>query len=335
MSTPQDRQPRVAKRAPVVAAVGDVHGHLQLALCVVALWQKQLALDLEAVLLCGDVGTFTAEGQLDNATRRHAKANPCELEFLYQWSATPQPRWLDYIFEPEAEGGLGLLCPVVMVHGNHEGFAHLASLAPNSLPGDVVPVQDLPAVDTGGRIRFLPSGWRARTASGLVIAGIGGIETGQRHARYHPMAYVDDAAVLHLLEKAKVDVLVTHQGPSAIQGETGSPTLEHLLDVELARVWFHGHATPIADPVWAGPAKGTLVVPLGDVAFPSRGSQTDEPGREGWCLSTIAKDEVTVRKETPPFLRDFRRKRWTETSDGLLVCPPLAAHVQPGLRGRR
>jgi len=317
-----------------VAAVGDVHGHLQLALCVVARWQKELALDLDVVLLCGDVGTFTTEDQLDSATRRHAKSNPCELEFLRQWSASPQPPWLDFVFKPEAEGGLGLACPVVMVHGNHEGFAHLAALAPPSLPKDVVAVQSLPAVDTGGRIRLLPSGWRARTDAGLVIAGIGGIEMGQRQARYHPMAYVDEAAVLHLLEKGSVDVLVTHQGPSAIQGETGSPNLQHLLDAGRARVWFHGHSTPSADPVWAGPGKGTLVVPLGDVAFPGRGSRAGEPGPEGWCLSVVDEDEVTVRKETPRFLREFHLRRWTEAGDGLLVCPPLASHVPSGIRGR-
>ena len=68
-----------------VCAIGDVHGHLQLALCMAAQWQKELDINFEAVLLCGDVGTFTEDIQLDSTTRRHAKCNPCELEFLYQW----------------------------------------------------------------------------------------------------------------------------------------------------------------------------------------------------------------------------------------------------------
>ena len=42
-----------------IAVVGDVHGHLQLALCVLARWQHVLGAKFEAVLLCGDVGTFT------------------------------------------------------------------------------------------------------------------------------------------------------------------------------------------------------------------------------------------------------------------------------------
>jgi RNA polymerase II subunit A small phosphatase-like protein len=67
------------------------------------------------------------------------------------------------------------------------------------------------------------------------------------------------------------------------------------------------------------------VVPLGDIAFPARGPEVNEPGRDGWALVVIDPDgAITVRKEAPPFLRDFRRNKWHHTSDGLLVCPPLA-----------
>jgi hypothetical protein len=71
------------------AILGDVHGHLQLSLCMVARWQKELGFVFDAVFLCGDVGTFTEESQLDSATRSHAKDNPCELEFLKQWATVP------------------------------------------------------------------------------------------------------------------------------------------------------------------------------------------------------------------------------------------------------
>ena len=84
--------------------IGDTHGHLQLGLCMAARWQLELGVVFDGVFLCGDVGTFTAEEQLDNATRRHGKANPCELEFLYQWSADPQPRWLARPLPPPPKG---------------------------------------------------------------------------------------------------------------------------------------------------------------------------------------------------------------------------------------
>ena len=212
---------------PSICVVGDAHGHLQLALCGAARWQKELGVQFDAVFLAGDVGCFTQEGQLDGATRAHAKSNPCELEFLYQWAALPQPPWLAGIFAPLADGGLGLECPVVMVHGNHEGFDHLATLCSRRLPAEPVEIDSLVYVDSGGWIRYLPSGWRCRTRSGVIVGGIGGIERGQRSARYHDIAYLDDRAVMGLMSGGPLDVLLTHHG--------------------LAKYWFHGHSTPIRE----------------------------------------------------------------------------------------
>lgn len=303
-----------------------MHGHLQLALCMAARWQKVLGAAFEAVFLCGDVGTFTSEAQLDSATRRHAKANPCELEFLYQWSVQPQSPWLKQIFQSVEEGGLGLCCPVVMVHGNHEGFSHLEKLAPGPIPQVPLPISALPTVDTGSHIRYLPSGWRCSTISERVVAGIGGIERGQRHADYHPMAYLDEEAIFHLLDAALSDILITHQGPSALQGESGSPTLDVLLEAEIARVWFHGHSIPNREIVSAGPNSATLVVPLGDVAFSEKGQDMDAPGEEGWASITFANalKLPNVRRERPAFWRDYRWKKWRRLPDGQLFCPDLA-----------
>jgi hypothetical protein len=41
-----------------------------------ARWQRELGLTFSAVLLCGDVGTFTEPAQLDEATVRHSRDNP-------------------------------------------------------------------------------------------------------------------------------------------------------------------------------------------------------------------------------------------------------------------
>ena len=48
-----------------------------------ACWQREQSTVFEAVFLCGNVGVFTSDNQLDKATRRLGKTNPCELEFLY------------------------------------------------------------------------------------------------------------------------------------------------------------------------------------------------------------------------------------------------------------
>ena len=310
--------------AETFAVVGDVHGHLQLALCMVAQWQATLNQPFDAVFLCGDVGTFVDTSQLDGATRTRGKENECELEFITHWSTHPPAPWLAAIFDPPPHG-MGLACPVVMVHGNHDGFDHLERLAPRRPPAGDVAVDDLPAVDVGGWIRYLPAGWRARTAGGHVVAGVGGMEAGQRRSRYHPMAYVDDRAVQRLCDGGDVDLLITHQGPSEVQGESaGSPTLQRLLDAGVARVWCHGHATPHPDVTTAG-RRRTAVVPLGDVAFSTRGKDPGSPGLDGWAAVRFdpADGDPAVTKATPPFWREYRQRLWRPARDGRLVCPPL------------
>jgi len=307
--------------------LGDLHGHLQLGLAMAALWQKTLGVKFEAVLLCGDVGTFTSDAQLDNATRSHARKNPCELEFMHLWMQSPQPEWSARIFEPVAAGGLGLECPVVMTHGNHEGFTHLETLFRTGNWQSDVALSELPAVDPQRRIRYLPCGTTARTRSGVRIGAIGGIEQGQRGAWYHPLAYINEDAVLHMLKPAnQVDILITHQGPSAAQGAHGSETLQWLLDAGVARCWFHGHSTPIQTIQQLGPHGATTVMPLNDVGF---GHPAGDPGKDGyaWFDATgaggNAGEPPQLVRDTPPCWREFRQKRWRTVAGGLMVCPAL------------
>lgn len=306
-----------------ICVIGDTHGHLQLGLCIAARWQRELGTGFEAVCLCGDVGTFAHEDQLDSATRAHSKANPCELEFLFQWSANPQPEWLGRIFRPADAGGLGLCCPVVMVHGNHEGFAPLEPLARGQIPDEPVELTALPSIEQGRHLRYLPSGWRCHTPAGRVVAGVKGIEPGQRRTGYHPMAYINEAAVAHLLDQPPVDLLITHQGPSALQGSHGSDTLQLLLDAGIAGVWCHGHSIPHPEIVRGGPRGSTWVVPLGDIAFATKGPRAGEPGRDGWAVIDF-EPEIVIRRERPSCWREYRRHRWMSVSENLLVCPDLA-----------
>lgn len=311
----------------VLAAVGDVHGHLQLALCVLARWQQELGVRFEAALLCGDVGTFTEESQLDSATRRHAKANPAEIEFLRQWSTRPQAPWLDAIFEPIDDGGLGLTCPVLMVHGNHEGFSHLERIVPAENPSQPVAPDELPAVDTNRHVRLVPSGWRVRLASGRVVAAVGGIQPGQRRADYHPMAYISEEAVLALMDGPPVDVLITHQGPSSTQDEVGSELLQPLLDEGVASVWFHGHSIRRPEIRSLGRKRSCQVVPLGDIPFQAPREQARfrepyQPGSEGWAWLEWKDRAAVVHRDEPGFLREFYRHHWLAMDD-MLISPTL------------
>jgi hypothetical protein len=319
-----------SKMSHTVCAVGDVHGHLQLALCMAARWQKVMDVNFDILLLCGDVGTFWEENQLDGTTRRHARRNPCELEFLYQWAISPPPGYLSKIFSSIEDGGLGLECPVIMVHGNHEGFNHLASLCTGVIPGDTVSIENLPYVDKGHFIRYLPSGWKCRTLSGLVIGAIGGIEKDQREADYHDMAYINDDAVENILKEPGLDILITHQGPSSTQTEKkGSPTLQLLMDLpkrEIAKIWFHGHSIVNPDIQLLGPTRSMLIVPLGDAAFPGKGLNPDDPGDIAWCWASLG-EEIQYERKRPDFWRDYRRNKWIFLENGQLICPDLKRFI--------
>jgi hypothetical protein len=155
------------------------------------------------------------------------------------------------------------------------------------------------------------------------VGGIGGIEREQRYVKYHDLAYLDEEAILHLLEGGKMDLLITHQGPSSLQGEDhGSKLLQMLLDEGIARVWCHGHSIPNPDIVAGGPGGRTLVVPLADIAFPCKGDEPDDPGKNGWASIRFGREPKAVR-ERPASFREFRRYRWHELPDGRLVCPGL------------
>ncbi|MBN2000809.1 metallophosphoesterase [candidate division KSB1 bacterium] len=302
-----------------ICVIGDTHGHLQLALCIAARWQREEKLTFDAVFLCGDVGTFTHDRQLDSTTRRHAKSNPGELEFLYQWSRNPQPEWLSRIFTPIEKNGLGLLCPVIMVHGNHEGFEHLAAIVPAGIPSAPAGIDDLPGVDSQGFIKYLPSGWTVRLSGGVLAGGVGGIEHGQRTADYQKLAYLTDEAILSLLEGPSLDLLVTHQGPASTQGSKGSSQLQLLLDAEKSRVWCHGHS--ITDKQIRRTGK-TTIVPLGDVAFTVKGPAAGDPGKDGWCILQFG-DTIYTKRARPEFWRDYRLRKWVSDKNGLLICPDL------------
>lgn len=279
------------------------------------LWQQQRGQQLGAVLLCGDVGAFSAEERMDHASLRHARHNPFELEALRNWMSSQPAPWLRGLFAAAEDGGLGLDCPVVMVHGNHEDFPLLQGLG-EFAPGQQLELETLPRVDPGGHLRYLPSGCRVEIG-GWLVGGLGGIEPGQRvSADYHPWAYLQPQAVQAIAHGPRLDLLLTHQGPARLQGSpAGSQLLDRLLEGGRApRVWCHGHSVRHDQLELVGAGQ---VVPLHGVAFHER-----EPGRDAWCWLDPG-DPPMLQRGRPGGWEQLRSTEWLTLPDGRQVAPPL------------
>lgn len=315
-----------------VCVIGDLHGHLQLALGLAAVWHRSVPFD--AVFLCGDLGLFTQIDGLDEATRQRAEANPCELEYFTQWHRPAASPWLAAIFKPLEEGGLGLTCPVVAIHGDRDAFELIAPHADVPPPRGPVLVQDLPVLDPGGYLRYLPSGWRLRLASGPVVGALGGIERRKRHASraWHPQAFFDAERIRAFVEGGPVDLLLTHQGPAVHQGpQHGSALLDALAVEPLARVWCYSHCHGLGNirPDLGVSVKRDLPILIKQVLAPGfsmKNNSRGQPGAEGWCLVHLGECPYAERR-LPRGWQEFQRKYWRVLPDGRLVAPPLIPFV--------
>ncbi len=80
----------------------------------------------------------------------------------------------------------------------------------------------------------------------------------------------------------------------------------------------------------AGPNGSTFVVPRGDIAFPDRGPEVNEPGRDGWALVVIG-----ATSGTKPPMASWSARRWTTPlMQGVAVSMGDASQAKEvGLRG--
>jgi len=125
-----------------IAILGDIHGHVTLALGLLRRWELESKKTLDLILQVGDFGVFP-QGR-DAATRRFAKNDPDELGFLQYLSAS---RESDLLLNPESSHKIS--APILFVKGNHEDFAWLAHLQRGS---------SAVSIDHFGRIMYLPNG---------------------------------------------------------------------------------------------------------------------------------------------------------------------------------
>ncbi|MCW8132355.1 MAG: hypothetical protein KIS92_18555 [Planctomycetota bacterium] len=314
----------------LVFVVGDLHGHVQLALAMIAQWNRE---DTDgAIFLLGDAGLFSRPEQVDEAARARAVHNPCELEFLTQWADPAGAPWLPWIFASRKDGGLGVTCPVVLVHGEQDPPELYAEHLRAPLPHAPAPVASLPRIGPGGWLRYLPSGWRCALPSGRIVAGLGGVEA-RGAGECPPEARLDPERVAAVRAGAPVDLLLTHQGPAAAQGKrSGSRLLDSLLDPPVAPVWCYSHAplrhtNPPELRVNFPEGRPVLLKQIQSPAFSVKNGAPGAPGVDAWASVHLG-EQRWVRPASGTL--DFHARHWKKLKDGRLVAPSLAARVPEG-----
>lgn len=241
----------------------DVHGRIPLLVKLVSLFQTFRRVEVDLVLITGDLGVFPDLRRLDSSTKKYSRTEPLELGFQALQSLLEPQEHTQMLTSAKAtffqdklhqsaqasykqllsEQLAQLRCPFVFIGGNHEDYDYLARCREQHSE----PKQALIPVEETGRWCWLPSGGRF-SLGGCRIAGVDGIEpaaSGRSASRYPPeMCLTEDNILQRMLELQgqPIDILLTHDGPpdAALPGK-GSPLVELLLQELQPRTHWFGH----------------------------------------------------------------------------------------------
>ncbi len=185
------------------AAVGDVHGHMDAMVDLVAGWERRSGVELSFVLQVGDFEPHRDERDL--ATM----AAPAKYRKLGDFAAFHS-------------GARLFPWPVHFIGGNHEPYGYL----------DLIPEGAAVARDCHylGRVGMVELG-------GLRVAGLSGIYREESFASRPSIGEIGvrsnkeyigftEAEIARLLDLGRVDVLLLHEWPSGIIAEGDASTFE-------------------------------------------------------------------------------------------------------------
>lgn len=286
-----------------IAVLGDVHGHLTLALRVLRRWERETGLALDLILQVGDLGAFPPPFRLDKATRRFAEHDPDELGFARYFEGDDEAR--------DTLTGKGLhrvRAPFVFIQGNHEDFDYLDVVG----SGATEPVP----VDAFGRVWFLPNGLRWTFSKGphaLTIAGLGGVSERGGPSHQHRSAFYTRQDVHGLYrQEGPLDVLLTHEPPfdSARDlhpkyASSGSRDAAEALSLLAVKAHFCGHYHEPGQPLQGPDGVSSWI--LNAVNF--HGNHPLNPGFAGILRWTENTPQGFTLLDAP-WLREFTRKNY-------------------------
>ncbi len=277
-----------------IAVLGDLHGHIGLALRLLRHWERAHNRKIDFALQVGDFGVWPQpELRLDEATRRFAERDPREISFPdYTRPSSEATRFL-------AQGSNDFLsCPVVFVKGNHEDFQYLAELE-SEHPAGAIPV------DYYQRFWYIPNGRMLELAAGdrsLRVGALGGLERGPEMTKFTLRE------VKNLIRKAPIDILLAHDiYQDGLVPRIGSSCIKELISRLQPRFFFAGHIH-IDGQRLAG-AGNTEAYILHQVGFNHRGQLNSG------CMGML---ELAVSGETrfafvsEPWQAEFTSENWVE-----------------------
>ncbi len=209
-----------------IAVLGDLHGHVNLALSLLVEWKKQTKRDIDGILQVGDFGVFPDPGAIDKATKKFAANDPEEMGFL---DYVMRSEHGDMHFGPE---GNFSETDIYFIKGNHEDFEYLAQFEQRKTPTPI---------DMYGHINYVANDQVFSISNDSVtstIAGLGGLDT---HTTKRRRPYHNTAKDYTNLMTRNFDVLLTHEDFMNERSSHGSPRLKELIDIKQPKYHFLGH----------------------------------------------------------------------------------------------
>lgn len=269
-----------------IAVLGDLHGHINLALSILKKWEIENKTNLDSILQVGDLGYFPDISKLDRATLKFAKEDPEELGFQDFLQETDASRRHFYGEETKLNSDL------VFIAGNHDDQDKLRELESSARHFPV-------PVDYYGKILYLPAGEIYEINKGklkIKVSGLGRISGNSQNYNF------TNADLRKVKSLSNIDILLTHEPQSGIFNERGSEEVREVLQSLNPDYHFCGHIHQGQELEQLGKTKSYI---LDQVGFRKRHKLNEK------CVGilTIEKDKSAFKFIDELWLKEFKKDK--------------------------
>jgi hypothetical protein len=191
-----------------LAVLGDLHGHITLALKALERWRQISGLDFDAIAQVGDMGVFDEHTVLDPVTAEMSAKDPEELGFANYREQSGEG---DYFF---GEKGVFRGIPFYFITGNHDDARLLHGVENPCF------YHNMRHIPNGRNVTYEKDGRQ------ILIGGLGH-GSGRSEARK--------------LQGKNIDILLAHHPPRSEINEVGDENLGDFVEIEKPKSTFFGH----------------------------------------------------------------------------------------------